>query len=438
VIEDYDAYIDQFYLNIETIEDGFEKAIVEHEFPGTDGSLVEDMGQKARRITVKCYFINEYYENHFDFITHLEKKELFEFSHPKYGSIFGTIKSVNIRHDDRQRTAEIDLTFVENLRGKVEPLIVADVESTVEKIIVEGVEEQANVIETTTIDLLGPEGKEIINRPLDPAKGIIEQYSDIRGKARAYVKTIDKHVKALEGKLAEVETSARSIVANMSFEANLKGRIMSTVTKVAERYSEQYNRTKESASRYERSFRTGMAELESTLDTSVSGIFNEMEKKASDAMKMQVKLSSGLRMGLDLGYIYAKDQEKRLQVKYMEGKKSFDDLGNYIKRFSIPQLLSIDDIETSLANSREHLQSIINSNRSVQSLKKMALALQEHVWKVKVESENLVNITLDDDIPIHLACHMKGLAYNFADRILAVNRISNPNLIKGDIKIYAR
>ncbi|MDH3975618.1 MAG: DNA circularization N-terminal domain-containing protein [Deltaproteobacteria bacterium] len=436
--EDYDAYIDQFYLHIETIEDGFEKAIVEHEFPGTDGALVEDMGQKARRITVKCYFINEYYENHFDFIEHLEKKELFEFSHPKYGSIFGTIKSVNIRHDDRQRTAAIDLTFVENLRSKAEPLLIPDVEATVEKTVVKGIEEQSAVLEKAVVDSAGPEGKEIINRPLDPAKGIIEQFPDIRGKARAYVKTIDKHVKALEGKLTEIETSANSLVAKIEFETSLKGRVLSAVTKTVERYSEQYKTAKESASRYERSFRKGMDELERSLETGATGIFNEIEKNADNIMKIQVKAAAGLRMGLDLGYIYAKDQEKRLKVKYMEGKKSFDDLGNYIKNFSIPQLLPIDDIETSLANSREYLQSLIDSDRSIQSLKEMALALQEHVWKVKVESENLVNITLDNDIPIHLACHMQGLAYNFADRILAVNRISNPNLIKGDMKIYAR
>lgn len=438
MIEDYDAYIDQFYLNIETIEDGFEKAIAEHEFPGTDGALVEDMGQKARRITIRCYFINEYYENHFDFIDHLEKKELFELQHPKYGHILGTIKSVNIRHDDRQKTAEVDLTFVENLRSKVEPLISRDVELKTEQSLEQGLDEQVEAFNQNLLEATGPEGEKILNRDLDPAAGIIEQFTDITGKARSYLKTIDKNVKALEEKFPGEETPVKSIVDNIEYATNLAGRVLSTTTKAVDRLSGYYNKAKVSAAKYERSFRKGVAQLESAIESAEkSGIFSEAQISAANNMINQVKIAAALRLGLDMGAIYAEDQEKRRELKNQEGVKSFDVEGNYIKSFASPQLLTIDDIETSLASSREYLQTVIDSDRSLQSVKDMAYALQEHVAKVKLESEKLINISIENDLPIHLVCHMHGLSYDYAERILAVNRIRHPNFIKGNIKIYA-
>jgi prophage DNA circulation protein len=116
----YNAELDGIFLEIETIEDGFEKAIAQYEFPYKDGALLEDMGQKARQIRIRCYFWDDFafhntYDAHQALLDHLHSHEYFELVHPQYGPIKGCVQSVSVRHDDSIRAAEVDVTFIETL-----------------------------------------------------------------------------------------------------------------------------------------------------------------------------------------------------------------------------------------------------------------------------------------------------------------------------------
>lgn len=166
--------INGFELDIETIEDSFEKSIAKYEFPYRDGVLLEDLGQKARIIKFRCYFYNEKYDNHIDFINMLRQQNMFEFFHPKYGLIFGSIESINVRHDERIKTAEIDITFIENLRTEIEIIPQIEIVETMEELFIEGQQELVNDLTETLLNEL--DGS-IINMPLDPAKSILEQIS---------------------------------------------------------------------------------------------------------------------------------------------------------------------------------------------------------------------------------------------------------------------
>ena len=79
----FEAKLDDFVLEMENIEDSIEKAIAKYEFPFRDGALLEDMGQKARVIKLRCYWYEETYEVHKDFIKHLDKTKVFELLHPQ-------------------------------------------------------------------------------------------------------------------------------------------------------------------------------------------------------------------------------------------------------------------------------------------------------------------------------------------------------------------
>ena len=69
----YKASIDDmFFFECETLEDSFEKVIVRHEFPFRAGALLQDMGQTARDIKIRLYFMNENYEAHKKLIAHLD------------------------------------------------------------------------------------------------------------------------------------------------------------------------------------------------------------------------------------------------------------------------------------------------------------------------------------------------------------------------------
>ena len=180
----YYAYIyPQWKLEIENIEDSFEKSIAQYEFPYRDGALLEDMGQKAHKIRFRCYFYNENYDSHIELIKFLEGKDLIEIAHPQYGIIIGKIETLSVRHDDRERTAEIDITFIENLRGEIHPLTYVDVESAAEEAFIEGQDEQMEEFKDDAEEELGAEADEVLEKELDPDKGILEQFTDEIGRA---------------------------------------------------------------------------------------------------------------------------------------------------------------------------------------------------------------------------------------------------------------
>jgi len=43
-------------IQFETLDDTFEKAIAQYNYPFADGADLEDMGQKARVIKFRCHF----------------------------------------------------------------------------------------------------------------------------------------------------------------------------------------------------------------------------------------------------------------------------------------------------------------------------------------------------------------------------------------------
>lgn len=312
----YDAFIyPSWKLEIEDIEDEFEKSIAEHEFPYRDGALLEDMGQKARRIKFRCYFYNETYDSHIELINFLKQKDLVELSHPKYGIIEGMIKTMSVRHDDRKKTAELDITFVENLRGETEVQAYVDVQMAGEEAYVNGWSDMISDFEMDAKELLGAEAGDILTKELDPDKGILEQFTGLTTKARGYVKDVDTYVKTLQGTLNKISNPANSITSMLNFGTNLPGTTLGSLAKTVERYGISLGTLKSSPVRFVSSYVTGMKGLEQS-----SGSFSKY-----------TKIGGALGVGNSLGSIFKDDQNTRNTSKTSGKSKSFDMLGRFLK-----------------------------------------------------------------------------------------------------------
>jgi len=419
----YYAYIyPQWKLEIENIEDSFEKSIAQYEFPYRDGALLEDMGQKAHKIRFRCYFYNENYDSHIELIKFLEGKDLVEIAHPQYGIIIGKIETLSVRHDDRERTAEIDITFIENLRGEIHPLTYVDVESAAEEAFIEGQDEQMEEFKADTEDELGAEADEVLAKELDPDKGILEQFTDVSKKARKYVKDVDKYVRKLEGTLNKISNPANSLTSTIQYGVNLPGRVIGAVAKTVERYAIFYNTLRNAPARFLLSLKDGFKKLELS--------FGKFSK--------HTRIASVQRRALVVGYIYKSDEAKRQALKSAEKVKSFDAKGNYLKAEPAEQIMTIQEIEQTLADVRSDIQETVELSRGMQSLKDLALVLLEHVNKIKLEREKLVRVDIENEIPLHLICLKYGLSYNYATRIHAINSCKHPNFVRGELNIYAR
>lgn len=429
VNDKYSAKLDQFALDIETIEDSFEKSIAKYEFPYRDGALLEDMGLKARSVKIRCYFYEETYETHKDFLSHLKKKELFELLHPKYGLLKGSAESVSVRHDDRKRTAEIDITFTENLITAAEPQRHVNVELSTEESFQRGQYELIEEFELDVKDYLGIEAANILDLGLDIEidLSILEQVSaqipDISMKARGYLKEIDSLVSGLTGMLPYIPNPTNSLLAMISYPNTLAGITIGTIARTMERYVLLFD-----------SLRTSPTRFLSSLKSSFNSIASLYPKFAKHA-----RIASAQRRALETAYIYKEDETRRQKVRKLEKVKSFDTLGSYIKPEPVEPIMTINEIESTLADVRTDIQTSVDESRQMQSLKDMAVSLLEHVNNIKLEREKIVSVEIDSEMPLHLVCLSNGLSYSYAERIYSINSIKNPNFTpSGEVRIYAR
>ena len=196
----YDQASTDFALDIATIEDTFEKAIARYEYPFRNGADLEDLGQKAHCIRFRCYFWEETYDLHKTLLNDLNTLDGdgWKLTHPEYGAMRGKIQAVSANYDDRERTAEIDITFIEQMRGRIEPAPASSVDQDSEGAFADGIAELEDEFSYDVKGLLGAEGEGILGKDLDITQGLFGQFTGLSKAARTYVKGADAYVKTLK------------------------------------------------------------------------------------------------------------------------------------------------------------------------------------------------------------------------------------------------
>jgi len=414
------AYLDSFLLDIENIEDTIEKSIGINEIPFRDGALTDDLGLKARRVKFKCYFYEEHYEEHRNLLEHLKERSLFELIHPKYGLMKGRVETITVKHDERLKTAEIDIAFVEHLRTAFEVAHTRpNVESEIRDAFETSVGQVKEEFKQSAIVEIGVEATTICSQALVAGQSAFSQFTGISRMAQMYVKKVDVFVAHLENDLAAIENPANSFIAAIDFGLNLPGRVIGTIARTAERYGLLYDSIRSMPEKFLTNLRDSLIDLGNSL-----GFLDQLRHGAA------------MHGALSLSEIYAADEDLRDTARGLERAASFNALGDYIKPESTPELLDVGQIEQSLAIANDMLQASIDVARSLDALKDMARALTEHAVWVKIESEKLVPIYIDNATPLHQICLQRGLPYNYAERLIKVNNIPNPNQVLGAMQVY--
>lgn len=425
----YAAQLDDIWLEIETLDDQFESAIARHEFPFKDGALLENMGQKARTVTMRCYFWDDgqhqTYDDHVKLINHLRDKNLFELVHPMYGSMTGMIERVNVRADDRQMTAEVDITFVENLRQDISEFRYEDVESAADQTVIDTQDEQVAQFEDAARAALGSEAARIVAQELAPELGILEQFNNVSLKARLWLKQVDTAVIAFQAAANDVAQPANSLISTIAFGTNLPGRVIGSLARLADRYVALYTSTTTAPSRFLLNLQTAMDNLTET---------SELPAFLLPRLRVGVAIQGSAAVA----HSYATDEQQRQVLRRLEKQSTFDTLGRYLNPAQAEPVYTINELEASLFACRNALQTAVerDNGRSVPSLKVMARLLLDHVNTIKLEREKIITIELDNPMPLHIVCLRYGLDYHYAERITAINTIPQPNFTGGSLQIY--
>ena len=482
--EKYKATLEGIDLEIQDISDSFKKAIAKHEFPFLDGAKLEDMGQKAHVLRFRCFFFEENYDMHEDVIQLLEIQDLLELHHPKHGIVKGAIETLDVHHNSElSRTAEIDIGFVEHLRGEVTLTTnLTDVGSILENTFIAAKVEQMKELANDVHGILGIDSLKVLNKTLDSDLSFIDQFTDIVGKPRMFLNQIDTMIGTAQGVLNTITNPIRSLLTTYDYLYNtgsnkifnMAGYLMNVISNTMERYSLNHNSRKIAPTRFTESFIEDINFFKN--DTLPQTADHEMKQAAIDVFKKHVQISMVQQVALDLGYMYEADENVRETQKTIERNKSFDASGRYQKPESIiPQtikgtystseelkvstLMTVNDIERALVNVRTEIQISINGAREnivlpilppaaisegmeseskiVDKFKELARELFIHANEVKLEIEKIIRVEIENETPLHLICLMYNLDYNAADRIHAINDIKAPSFTKGNIGIYS-
>lgn len=428
-----------FLLDVETISDGFSKAIVKHEFPNTNGALLEDLGQKGRSISIRCYFGTEgglaSYEDYFEFIKVLDGVDVIEFIHPEDGTLKGRIEKIDKRKNDRQEFAEVDITFLEG-RIEAEPQAEISMPGFGEEAFLDGQNELAEAY----ADELDPE---LMDVELDPDVGILEQFSAVSGKVRSYVAQVDQAVRTLEGTLIQITQPVNTLLATVNYAANLPGRVVGAVAQTVERVAETYNALRNFPAQFQRSLASGLDQLEASFrkfqsKAPAGSARNLAETEAMTSIANQINAAAAHRLALEAAYGLANDQAARLAAKKNEGQKSFDALGNYLDPVPPDPMMTRIDIEATLASVMTAAQASVDLMRGQQAIKRGVSGLVNFARVIMVDAGTIKQVEIDGTLPLHLLLLKYGLPYNAADRVLAINpQIKHPSFVSGTINIYS-
>lgn len=425
----YDATIDGIPLEIETLDDQFEVSISRHEFPFKDGALLENLGQKARTVNLRCYFWDDgshlTYNRHIELVNSLQAAGLSELIHPQYGTMQGMVERVSVRADDRELTAEVDLTFVENLRGTISEVEYEDIETAADQAVIDAQDEQMEQFVADAQEELGAEAAEVNDLELDPELGILEQFTAASRQARAWIKQVETAVTLFDGTLADVTLPANSLISTINYGTRLPGRVIGSIARMVGRYVTLYATTSNAPSRFLRDLRSA-----STVLLANAGVTGGMPRHLRVAFATQGAHAVA-------GY-YAADETQRQLLRRLEKQTAFDTLGRYANPPVAEPVYTVNELESSIYISRELLQDAIDSDggRSMPSLKTMARILLDHVNNIKLEREKIITVALDNPMPLHIVCLRYGLDYHYADRLTAINNIPRPNYTGGALQIY--
>jgi len=405
----YKCKINNIPLELETIEDNFSKAIVRHEYAGANGSYNEDMGEKARVIKFKTWFIDDLYPKHIDFLNLLSSKNICELHHPIYGIIKGNIENVRVLHQDLINACEIEFDFIEHKKNEIDPKIYIDIVQRCAELYVQS---QYNLMDILKNELSEKIPKSIIESNYDSTTDLLGQINSSISSIRNEISKIDKTVRILEGTMNRIANPANSINSLINYGTDIPGRIMNSIAKCIERYAVAWNSIISAPESFLRSFNNSVSSIESSLQ--------EFGK--------YFQATKSHRMGVEASIIFKIDNENRNKRKYIEAIADSNEEEPYI--FTENQLIeSVNIIRNELSITKTYFKELHSSDD-------MGITIYDFVKRIILEYEKTYQIYIEDETPLHLICHKCNLDYKIADRLISINNFKNPNFIKGWVRVY--
>lgn len=421
-----DAQLSDFDIDIDSsgVRDLIEMAIVRQSPPGENGAFLSNQGQQARVFSFRAWFIGVDVGSGEAFADSLEELEDVEFVHPDLGSFIGMIERAESVRDEVRGAVAFDIVFVENLLGAVLPNSILNIA------------ESANASWLDNIqDNISAAGRAIN----DSLSGL----SAIGGLGRSFVAVLDSGIDVFEGTLSTITNPANSLIGITSFGTSLPGRLVGSVSRMAERNLQLIADLQDAPSKFSKNFRDSMAQLQLTVDKQLGKISKgqtSLERKKNEARQQisdVLKINSSSVLGAKMAAIYSDDQSETNQIRDLQTVKTFDDNGNFVGESPDRPIISSDEIERSVKETKEMLQEAVELDRSLRLPRELAGLLQRYFNEIKLElpKEKIVRVNVETSLCNILNAH--GLSYQLLDEIRRLNpQIKNAAKVTGDVRIF--
>jgi len=419
-----EGLLDNIIIEMETIDDTWEKSIAKYDYPYADGVDTEDMGIKSHGIRFRCYFYdneaNQSYDTHSLLLKNLESRNNHDFVHPKYGMIKGKIETIVVQHNDDIRKAIIDLTFIEDGYRAVDVQPPANVASALADAYQSAQDQQQSAF-AAALKSIGIDPA-AVSQTLDKGKTMLEQAQNYAAKTRTIVAQVEKYIATGESIVAQIESPLNSLQATITYGSTISGRVVGGLSGILEKVARTCDSLKNAPALYINKLNAELDGLTQSFADMNKSATSAVATAAGDVMLDHLLITGAQRLALEAADIYSADNEA----------------ANDTSGDTDVQPMNIDELEATLAVVRTRLEAAINISRDMDSLKKMAESLLVYVNTVRLEREAMTTVTLDNPMPLHLVCLKYGLPISDAKRLVRINRISNPNYASGEIKIYVR
>lgn len=405
----YVPRLDNYFLDIISTRDEFESALAVHEYPFSNRNKIEHIGQRPRRIYVECSFQENpaltpgweaagsvalpTYAEHFFFLDYIKsERKSFTFTHPKYGEINGKIQNITSFHDDTQEYVQIRFEFIEE--------ILTDEISFVQYVIPEMAVgfTDTNTKVTEAVEL---EEKEATNSVQWIAA------------AQLFISDLNLYLNTLT-------SPARSIINTINYGTSYPGQILQAINGAVDRVVELYQ--------------TGRDAPASFINNIIAGV-RGLKAEFTGVNADRVHIMGSSRVAYEAAVLFDEDDQKFRTIKDREATPSFDNAGNWLGVSTLPEVLTITELEFSLYQVRELINEAILIDRDNRPLQLQARQLQDYVDKIKLDRDRIETKSYQLQT-LHEIARDNGLTYHAAERILKLNtNIKNPNFTYGDVKV---
>ncbi|MCL2219334.1 MAG: DNA circularization N-terminal domain-containing protein [Chitinispirillia bacterium] len=420
----YKPMLDGFELKLLSPTDTvIEKAIVEYEIPFADGAILDDMGVKARRFQVRTIWRGQNYEHAEYFIEHTKLNQINTFVHPELGTINGRIKSLKALHDRRRQCAEISFEFIEDSNRDIMPAFNPPLEANLE----EGFEKTAKAMMDAAAAEYGAAGLDT-STEVNPNQPLGGQVPARTVSARAFLARLDQSITGLRGMLADITNPAESVVGMFNYGLSLPGVVIGAVAAAVERAAMAANNAGTAPIMFVSSLRSNIGRLAASVPL----------------LRDNIMVAAASIGALITGRIFAADEREKAVLRRIENAQVWRPDGTMLRTPAAPQVLAANELDESLARIREVIQDGMTAARAmgctpaVFVLAGQADELTRYINAVKVLRDRIINVEVEDDMPLHLLCLKYGLPYAYADRIVTINNFRNPNFVSGQARLYER